>query len=450
MAAFGSRQDVAHREPGMPPATARGARGDGEDVVDGRSDIASSTDHIGEKAAGPRLTKRQKVRRHCGRFWLWYLIASIIFLAILLPILFKFIIPAIIQAIVGGQGLPITDGRLDCVSGTQMKLAINTSINTPLPARMTELPLWLYNKDTKPFSPWARLNITGQRLKGDTKIVVKDQLVTISNQSEFVNWVSHIFDEENVDLSFRGNTAVFLGKIEANTHLDKSVQLPGLRKLSGLSIEDLKVMLPPDRNGNNIKGTVKIPNYGLLVMNFGNMTFNILSGDLKIGQITLYNVLLNKGNTTVGFDGQVYLDTVIKNIGPVLASQSNALNRGQVDLNVTGNQVVMNGEHITYIEQLLGSRRLTTSISVVKLLSDVLSGFMGGGGGSSIVDAVGDIFGNNTFIQNVVDHWNTTKAGGSSTKNGKNGSILAKRNEAKEALMWNMLKMGLRMKLNQR
>ena len=79
--------DTQHREPTAPPAAARGARGDTEDGADVQSDNASSTDHVGDKAAGPPLSKRQKIRRHCGRFWLWYLIASIIFLAILLPIL---------------------------------------------------------------------------------------------------------------------------------------------------------------------------------------------------------------------------------------------------------------------------------------------------------------------------------------------------------------------------
>lgn len=53
-----------------------------------RRDDAGSVDHIVEKTPpADALTKRQKVRRHCGRFWLWYLIGSIILLAILLPIL---------------------------------------------------------------------------------------------------------------------------------------------------------------------------------------------------------------------------------------------------------------------------------------------------------------------------------------------------------------------------
>lgn len=326
-----------------------------------------------------------------------------------------------------------------------MKLAINTSLNTPLPARITDLTLFLYNRDTRPYSPFANLSVDGQKLKGNTQIVIKEQIVTISNQSELLAWLGPVFDQDKVDLSVRGSPTIYLGALKTDTRLDTTVQIPGLKQLAGLGIKDLKVMLPPE-NGRNIKGTIIVPNYGVLTLNFGNVTFNILSGDVTIGQITLYDVLLNEGNNTLNFDGQLYLDTLIKNIGPVLASQSEALGRGQVDLNVTGNQTVMNGVHITFIEKLLASRTLTTSISVVTLLSDVLSGLMGGGGGN-IIDALGDTFNNNTFIQNIVDHWNTTKAPG---KSAGLGSLLGKRNDPKEALMWNMLKMGLKMKLNQR
>ncbi|TWU70911.1 hypothetical protein ED733_000147 [Metarhizium rileyi] len=439
-------------EPEVPPATARGGRGDADDAGDAgdtggaQSDNASSTGHVGDKTAGSVTSKRQKVRRHCGRFWLWYLIATIIFLAILLPILFKVIIPAIVQAIVNGQDLPIVSGRLDCVSATEMKLALNTSLNTPLPARLTDLTLSLYNRETKPYSPFTNVTISGQKLKGDTKIVIKEQTAIISNESEIVNWFSRVLEQDKVDLAVRGKPTIYLGALKTDTNLDKTIQIPGLKKFTGLGIEKLQVMLPPDKNGNNIKGTINIPNVGVLVLNFGNITFNILSGDLRIGQITVYDVLLNPGNNTMNFDGQLYLDTLIKNLGPVLASQTEALNRGQIDLNVTGNQTVMNGVHITYVEKLLANQRLTTSLSVITLLSDVLSGLLGGGSGS-IIDAVGDIFGNTTFINNIVDHWNTTKAPGGLTNI---GSLLRKRNDPREAMMWNMLKLGLKMKLNQR
>ena len=44
--------------------------------------------HVEEKpAAVAKMSKRKKLKRHCGRFWLWYLGALIVLLAILLPVL---------------------------------------------------------------------------------------------------------------------------------------------------------------------------------------------------------------------------------------------------------------------------------------------------------------------------------------------------------------------------
>lgn len=50
-------------------------------------DDASSTDMVNEKTPKETLTKRQKMKRHCGRFKWWYLVGVIIFLAIFLPLL---------------------------------------------------------------------------------------------------------------------------------------------------------------------------------------------------------------------------------------------------------------------------------------------------------------------------------------------------------------------------
>lgn len=52
------------------------------------TDDASSFDvGVGDKEKLVVLTKRQKLKRHVGRFKWWYLLAAIILLAIILPIM---------------------------------------------------------------------------------------------------------------------------------------------------------------------------------------------------------------------------------------------------------------------------------------------------------------------------------------------------------------------------
>lgn len=334
---------------------------------------------------------------------------------------------------------------MECISATQVKIALNTSLDAPIPARLSDFSLGLYNKDTPDFTPFLNLSIPGQKINGDTKVIIPWQLVTIEDESELVRWFDQVFDTEKADVSLAGRPTIHLGELSSNPTIAKTISLPGLRRLSGLGITDLNIMFPPDKSGNNLKGTINIPNSGVLMLNFGNITFDIFSGAVKLGKITTYDVLLNVGNNTLNFDGYLDLPNLVKNFGLVLESQKAALNRGQVDLNVTATNVMVHGERIPYIEKVLGRRPLTTSISVITLISDVLAGFLGGGG-TSIVNALGDVVGNNTFLQNVIDNYNHTQ----SMKKASKPTLLAKRApNPKDALMWNMLKLGLRMKLNQ-
>lgn len=357
---------------------------------------------------------------------------------------FKLIIPAIVQAIINGQGLPIQGGYVQVDTATQLYLGINTSLNTPLPARIDNTTLDLFNRKTQPFTPFANITIAGQKLKGDTKIIVPPQLVSVLNESELISWFDKVFSQDKVDLSVRGRPSVFLGAIEQTANINKDITLPGLRKFAGFGIDDLRIVLPPDKNGNNLRGTVNIPNWGVLVLNFGNITFNITSGKTQIGQITVYETNLKPGNNSLSFDGKLDLNAIIQNLGPVLQSQTEALNRGQVDLNATGVAVVMNGTRITFIETVLSGHPLTASVSVITLLSDVINGFVGGGS-ASIVNVLGDVVGNSTFLQHVIGHYNATQV----AKNQTQSSFTKRAPDPKDALMWNMLKMGLRMKLNQ-
>lgn len=40
-----------------------------------------------DEAAASKPDKRVRLKRHCGRRWKWYLLATVIFLAIMLPVL---------------------------------------------------------------------------------------------------------------------------------------------------------------------------------------------------------------------------------------------------------------------------------------------------------------------------------------------------------------------------
>ncbi|KAG6020062.1 hypothetical protein E4U41_002983, partial [Claviceps citrina] len=377
---------------GAHPVSATGARGHGhrrDNYSDAQSTASSTSDFINDKAAGPALTKRQRVRRHCGQFWLWYLIAAVVFLIIFLPILFMVILPAVVQNIINSQTLPVERGRMDCISATQFRLALNTSLDAPMPARIGEFTLGLHNRDTSsssPSPPFANITIAGQMINGHTKVVVPSQLLTIQNETELVHYLDQVLNSKEVQLTVDGRPKVHLGALSSTARIDKTISMPALNKFAGLAITDMRMVFPPDKSGNNMRGTLNIPNAGTLSLNLGNMSFDLFSGPSKLGQLTVYNVLLNEGDNAMDFDGTLDMASLMKNVGSVLHSQKQALNRGQIELNVTGTAVTFYGERIPYVEKVLAKTPLTANMPVTALLGDVLGGFMGGatGGGGGL------------------------------------------------------------------
>lgn len=355
---------------------------------------------------------------------------------------FKVIVPAIIQLIVANQKLPIYNGALELISPNMVRVSLNTSLKTPLPVTIDNLPLYLYNKNTTPFTPFINLTLLKQRISGNTPAIITNQTVKINNDSELVSWFNTVFDHETAELSVKAYPSVHLGELQSNHHLDKTLDLPALNYLSGMSIRDLMLVLPPV-NGNNLKGSLNLPNWGFLDLGLGNITLNLLSGDVRLGIVHINDVYLQRGNNTKDFEGQLFLNALVPNLGAILASQLAPLGRGVIELNATGNSTIVNGEHIKFVESILNNKKLTLDISIITLLSDVLIGFLGTGSSASLVDSLGDVFGNSTFVQSIVDHWNTT-----SVRNMTNDAarLHMKRAARRGNVMWNFVRLGMKVK----
>lgn len=312
--------------------------------------------------------------------------------------------------------MPIKGGAFLALSPTQMMVSLETSLDTPLPAKIDPLTLFLYNKETPEFSPFLNLTLPEQHVDGDTPIVVTNQTVTITNKTELMTWFNQVFDQPKVELSCRGDGVVRLGALKSDTHLEKTVEVSSLNQLNGFSIQDLRLLMPPEDNGDNIRGTLNLPNWGDLTLGLGNLTLNLLSGEILLGFLTVYDVLLPPGNNTRNFAGQLFLDTLVPNFGTILENQAEALTEGMIRIDVTGKETMVNGQHIDFIEGILNNKRIVSKVPVVKLLADVLNSFTDGGDMSSLFDLVGNTLGNTTLLAQALDHWGPNATVAAATK----------------------------------
>ncbi|KAJ3548118.1 hypothetical protein NM208_g1152 [Fusarium decemcellulare] len=366
---------------------------------DAQSDNASSDDHVRDKKAAPGLTKRQKAKQHFGRFKWWYLLGLIIFLAILLPILFKVIVPAIIQSILNGQKLPINGGALQALSPTHVNMSLQTSLDTPLGVKLDPVDLYLYNKDTETYSPFFKLHLPEQHIKHKTDIIVSNQTLLVVNETELLIWFNKFFDEPEVKLSLKGEPKIHLGTLKYERSLDKTIEVPSLNYLNGFGLRDMDFMLKSTDTKYNMKGNLNIPNSGVLTLGLGNLTFNLMSGETRLGLVNLYDVQLRPGNNSVPFDGNFFFDELVPNLSEVLDSQKGPLSKGYIELTATGNSTVVNGEHIKYIEGVLNKKHIKFTVPVITLLGDVVGGLLGADQGS-LLDIFGGAIGNSTLLRN--------------------------------------------------
>lgn len=351
--------------------------------------------------------------------------------------------------------MPVLGGSLLAVSPTQLKMTLKTALDTPLGAELDPIDLYLYNQDTSVYSPFTNLTIPSQYVQHYTEVTVPEQTVTVSNMDEMIKFFNMVFDQKEASLSIRGDTTVHLGALSAPAHIDKTVTLAALDKLQGFAVQDLKLLAPPDQEGNNLHTIVNLPNHGVLTLGLGDLGLNLLSGNLNIGHVTCKNVLLAPGDNAVDCNGNLYYQVLFNNLAEVMASQSSALMSGNIELGAQGNSTTINGEHIPYVEEVLKTKLLRTSVPIGQLLADVIQGFMGGD------FDLGELAGgslNATLVQEMVNHWSEydddTSNGNTNTT--QNAMASRKREAARTKklatrdngivnrnMMWSMFKMGM-------
>lgn len=326
---------------------------------------------------------------------------------------FKVIIPAIIQNLLNGQKLPIDGGALQVLSPTHVNMSLLTSLNTPLGVKLDPVDLYLYSKETKPISSFFKLRLPELHINHRTDVIVTNQTLLVTNETELLIWFNRFFDQPKVELSLQGDPNIHLGTLKYKPHLDKTIEVSSLNYLDGFRLVDLDFMLKSNDTKSNLKGHLSIPNSGVLTLGLGNLTLNLESGPTRLGLVQLYDVQLRPGNNTVPFDGNFFFDELVPNLSEVLDSQKEPLSHGYFKFNATGNSTIVNGEHVKYIEAVLNQKHIGVTVPVISLLSDVVGGILGADQ-SSLLDIFGGAIGNSTLFEQLLGHWEEGSQGSNS------------------------------------
>ncbi|KAI9375124.1 hypothetical protein BJX61DRAFT_550178 [Aspergillus egyptiacus] len=365
-------------------------KGSKSKVIEGAEEI----EHVESVSLGQeKPTKRQRLRKHCARFWCCYLLAGIVFLAIFLPVFFLVAIPAIAQRMVDDTDLPVYSADITDPKPESVTFTLDTGLTIPmgLSVRLDEFELDLFNRDSDPETVYLQVPVPEYTVKGKTNISVTSPDNAILDEDEFVKTLSKAVYSKRFTMSAMGRTTAHLGALKAKITLDKDVELDGLDQLSGFSIDEAVLLLPAREDGTNLRGRATLPNHSVVTFAMGNVTLNLKSGDIILGTALLPDVVLRPGNNSVAFTGKADINSVLADIGPILSAQSSALRNGNIALSASGNRTIFNGEHITYFERVLNNLTITAEVPIVKILLDTVGELLGGSA-DGVIGALTDIF----------------------------------------------------------
>ncbi|KAM3535913.1 hypothetical protein MY4038_000689 [Beauveria bassiana] len=373
----------------------------GDDASHSRRGSDTSNDHITKQTpetAQKSVTQKIKSARtksinNVKSNWKWYLLGGLIFLAILLPIVFKVILPAIVQLIVNQQPLPVLGGSFLFQTPDSILCNLNTSFKSPLPASIQPFSLQLYNRATPTFTPWLTMQIGKIKVNGDTQIRVINQMQRITDGEEFTKW---------------------FGKVTAGA--DKTITFKGLNLHRGIRLEHAQLVLP-SVNGHNLKGMLMIPNKSPIAFGIGDYTLDVFAAGVNIGYITIKDTVLNPGDNLQALDGFIDLRVLVANVGAIINSMALSLADGMIEVTVTGRECYIHGQRSTLIENVLNHRSLVIHGSIATVAADLVGGLLmpqlntghGTNQGSAFIDAISTVFSNQTLMGNIADHWNKTK-----------------------------------------
>ncbi|KAF9889386.1 hypothetical protein FE257_007496 [Aspergillus nanangensis] len=330
--------------------------------------------HIGAKRDRPRGFW-STLWKHFKRYWLCYGLLGLVFLAVFLPVFFLVILPAIAQRLVDNAMIPIHSAEVLRPTPDSITFSLGASLTVPLGLSVSvdRFNLSLFDRSVEPRKPYITAPLGPLTLKGKSDLSITNQTTQIEDQDQFTAFLAKAVYSKKFKLSAYGKTTAHLGKLKVPLTLDKDIELDGLDQLSGFAIDSASLALPPKEDGSNLVGGATLPNHSLVTFALGNVTLDLKVGDLILGNGTIDNVLLRPGNNSVPLRGVLDINTALKNIGTLLAAQTDALSQGELTLSASGHSTIYDGVHIPYFEKVLNNLTVTAKVPLLKVLFGTLS-----------------------------------------------------------------------------
>lgn len=117
-------------------------------------------------------------------------------------------------------------------NSTIMTLETKVDLKIALTARIEPVTLALFQRDYGVDDAYAKIDIPGQKIKGNHSLGITDTLTPLLNQTAWREFVHQVVFQEEVSLALDGWTNAYLGVLKSHVHLDKNVVTPGMNYIT--------------------------------------------------------------------------------------------------------------------------------------------------------------------------------------------------------------------------
>jgi hypothetical protein len=305
--------------------------------------------------------KGGKFKRHCGRFWWAYLIATIIVIVLVVVLIIFVAVPKIAQHTVDNAELTIESIVASNTQESNFTMSVNSTIRTGKSSSATieGFEGVMYLEDFEPKTPFARLNFpetTGEKLQ----VVNISQFTQIQDVEAFTRFNTWLLLNDSIRVTVEGDTKIHVKGLSKaySINFKKIVTLQGLRNFEGTNVPYSTVELTPDENGDNFKGTVTIPNRSIVSFEIGNASFTTYLLKENVGTTYMDNVFLRPGLNNFTMHASINQTAVLN----ALQLKPYCDEGGLIPVELTGKDVVNHGRHLIYYSNALGAANQTVDI----------------------------------------------------------------------------------------
>ncbi|KAI9171562.1 hypothetical protein HJFPF1_01048 [Paramyrothecium foliicola] len=326
------------------------------------SDDKVSPAVIGGSPVKPK--KRQTCMRHCKRFWWIYLIVFICVVVLVVCLIIFVAVPKIAQHKIDEAHLEIQGVNVLQTRSDAYLMEINSTITTDgkIKANIDPFEGVMYLEDLEGHTPFVSINFPATN--GDKHQTVNvSQEVQITDMAAFTTFNTWFTNNETLRVTVEGKTHVKPSGLSRKYPVDfkKTLEINGLNLFAGTRVieQESNILSEPDERDRNFHGITEIPNHSVFTLDIGNVSFTNFIDDERVGTLWIENLVLHPGINRLDITANMSQARIISKV-----RLAEYCDDGIVPFKLLGDDVVNNGQDLSYFATALASANQTVPINI--------------------------------------------------------------------------------------